>query len=179
MDSAISNALKRREELASELEEIDQFLTLYRRFAGEEVGALQPSVVTVDTPAATGEQKEEEESVDADAPPSLASRKRGWSKDALRPHIEEAIRSTGKPLTRGQILRALDAKEIPVGGGYDRSKNMGTIMWRLRDRFVSLQGFGYWFRNEPYPPADYPGDELNTPESITETLTAPQEHGDE
>ena len=47
---------------------------------------------------------------------------------------------------------------------------MGTIMWRLREHFVNLPGFGYWLRDHPYPLADYDPNDLNSPEAIDYTL---------
>ena len=45
---------------------------------------------------------------------------------------------------------------------------MGTVMWRLKDQFVNLEGRGYWPRDIPtkgYDPSD-----ANSPEAIAHTL---------
>lgn len=159
MDSALSNALRSRDkllkrlaEIQRQLETVDHFLSLYERFNT----SPQFELPDMDKPLVeTVEQKGVEQIEDVAEVPATPLRKRGMSREALRPHIREALKQAGKPLTRGQLLRAMDQREIPVGGATDRSKNMGTIMWRLKDEFVNLDGFGYWPISEPYQPAGY------------------------
>jgi hypothetical protein len=89
-------------------------------------------------------------------PPSTPpTTSKGLSREQLRPHIEAVIREAGKPLTRGNLLKKLDQRGTPVGGEADRAKNMGTIMWRLKDQFINLPGYGYWIKGEPCPAAGY------------------------
>ena len=57
-------------------------------------------------------------------------------------------------MTRGQIVTALHERHIAVGGT-DAGKNIGTIMWRLRDVFVNLDGRGYWPIDLSYEKAGY------------------------
>lgn len=154
MDKVISNALKRRSALRSELAEIERFLQLYNQFKG--LDASQPEFLT--NGEAFPEEREEnrvgsEAERQVPAPPSEPIK--GLGRAELAPHIEAVIREAGKPLTRGVLLRKLDARGTPVGGEADRAKNMGTIMWRLKDRFVNLPGYGYWLRNEAYDAAQY------------------------
>jgi hypothetical protein len=160
MDSAVSNALKRREEIREELSEIERFLKLYDKFkepSARSQGVLELRGVRVESPS---EQNEES------SPPVP---RRGWTREMLRPHLRSVILAAGRPLTRSGLLKALDEREIHVGGT-NRSKNMGTIMWRLSNDFVSLEGFGYWPRDTAYPPASYDPEDLNSPEAITHTL---------
>jgi hypothetical protein len=42
--------------------------------------------------------------------------------------------------------------------GKEPEKILSTSMWRMQDRFVLLQGFGYWLRDQPYAPAKYQPD---------------------
>ena len=46
-------------------------------------------------------------------------------------------------MTRSEIVQAFADAGITIGGE-DQGKNMGTMMWRLKDRFTNLEGFGYW-----------------------------------
>jgi hypothetical protein len=55
------------------------------------------------------------------------------------------------------MLTALAAKGYPVPGT-DPSKNLGTIMWRLQDKFVNINGHGFWIRGKAYLPANYTGE---------------------
>lgn len=168
MDSAVFNAMKRREELREELGEVERFLKLYNKFktsASPVQTALELHGVNIERDGEQTESGEPQvEEVTVAAPP-----RRGWTREMLRPQIRSTILAAGRPLTRTAILKALDERDIPVGGS-DRSKNMGTILWRLNGDFVSLEGFGYWPRNEPYPPAGYDPDDLNSPEAIAHTL---------
>ena len=53
-------------------------------------------------------------------------------------------------MTRGQINDALEKRGVIVPGK-DRSRYVGTIMWRNRDTFESVEGRGYWLKGEPVP----------------------------
>ena len=175
MDRALANAHKRRSELRRELELVESFISLYERFA-EDVSSNQASLPLARTPVfapPVAVQTESEGASDAELHRDLkpANRpSRGLSREELRPLIAEELKAAGKPLTRGQILRRLDAKGIPVGGEADRAKNMGTILWRLKDSFVNLPNLGYWLKDQAYPPAEYDPDDLNSPDFIQRTL---------
>lgn len=65
-----------------------------------------------------------------------------------------AILGHGRPMTRSQIVASLEARGISVGG-VDKQRNMGTIMWRFRDKFVNIPHQGYWPADTPCPAVDY------------------------
>lgn len=155
MDRALANAMKRRDELRAEIAEIEHFLSLYNRFSASGGGEEAPSQA----------EKSEEQKGAESAPATRADgdggesetpavRQRGWPKERLKPYIKAAIATAERPLTRGELLRAMQRENIPVGGT-DQSKNMGTILWRLKDDFVNLDGYGYWPRELDYEPAGY------------------------
>ena len=52
-------------------------------------------------------------------------------------------------MKRGPLVRAMEERSIPVAGK-DKAKNLGTILWRHLDQFVSLEGLGYWPRDKRY-----------------------------
>lgn len=182
MDPVIQNAIRRRSELRNELRDIDKFLELYQQFKGRR----HPRQMTMDVdapPVDSGEQIEDERTNQpTDLPTSEVSgaddEAPGLTRQELRPHILAAILDAGKPLTRGQLLQRLDARKARVGGKYDRSKNMGTILWRLRDDFVNLQGRGYWPRGLPFPEAGYDPADPNSPEANDHALRQSQPAGD-
>lgn len=154
MDRVISNAVKRRTELREELQEVEKFLELYEKFKGTEstqaamnFSASEAEHIVTDS---TERHATNIEAVAGINPPA-----RGLPREMLRPHIRDAIMEAGRPLTRTELLNAMDRKKIPVGGTSNRAKNMGTILWRLRDDFVSLENMGYWPRTLAYPPANY------------------------
>jgi hypothetical protein len=73
----------------------------------------------------------------------------------LSPHevasaASEALLAVGRPLKRGQLVRELEKRNIPLAGK-DKNKNLGTILWRHEHMFVSLPGLGYWPRGAPLP----------------------------
>jgi hypothetical protein len=82
-------------------------------------------------------------------PPALPQRVRG----ALSPEqIARAARDTllelGRPMKRGALARAMEARQIPLAGK-DKSKNLGTILWRHPAMFVTLDKLGYWPKDVP------------------------------
>jgi len=150
MDQAVTNAMARREALKLELAEIEQFLQLYERFT-QRVG------VPDSLPRSMAEQNEDISSPEADQP-EASPRAPKLNRLQLIPHIREVILEAEKPLTRGVLLRKLTQRGIHIGGEYDRAKNMGTIMWRLREHFINLRGWGYWPRDLAFNRADYEPD---------------------
>ncbi|MEO8757062.1 MAG: hypothetical protein ABI398_04835 [Devosia sp.] len=41
---------------------------------------------------------------------------------------------------------------------------LGTMVWRARERFANIKGYGYWFADQPYAAADYePSDDNSSP----------------
>lgn len=55
----------------------------------------------------------------------------------------ETLIEHGRPMKRGELVKALEAREVPLAGK-DKNKNLGTILWRHASMFVSLDGLGYW-----------------------------------
>ncbi|PWB83516.1 MAG: hypothetical protein C3F11_06190 [Methylocystaceae bacterium] len=82
-----------------------------------------------------------------------ASRKR--PRGILPPEdVAAAVRATllevGRPMKRGELVAELMSRQIPLSGK-DKNKNLGTIIWRHPQHFVSLEGLGYWVRDVPLP----------------------------
>ena len=126
-DRAYRNALKRRDELKKELVEVEHFIEMYQQFMNYHAG-----------PMGDGGPLRSSVSVR----PSMRTRRR-MSREEMAPIIKDVLIEHGRPMTRGPLVEALAAKNIPIAGT-DPSKNMGTIMWRLRGRFINIEGEGYW-----------------------------------
>jgi len=62
--------------------------------------------------------------------------------------VERIIRESGRPMTRGEIVEALDRRDVEIPGG-DKARYIGTIMWRQKSTFLNIEGAGYWLRSEP------------------------------
>lgn len=60
------------------------------------------------------------------------------------------LEEIGKPLKRGQLVREFEKRGMTVPGK-DKSKNLGTIMWRHQGLIVSIPKFGYWSKDIPLP----------------------------
>ena len=71
---------------------------------------------------------------------------------------KDALLENKAPMKRGKLARALTSQGVPLAGK-DISKNLGTILWRHSDEFVSLPSLGYWVKGVPlegvYNPATY------------------------
>ncbi|TPL94768.1 hypothetical protein [Mesorhizobium sp. B2-3-10] len=92
----------------------------------------------------------------ATTPPSKRADRptRNLPKSRMEPVVRALIAEQQKPMTRTQIAEALELKGIPVAGA-DPNKAIGTILWRMRDKFVNLLGWGYWPIEEDFAPAAY------------------------
>lgn len=63
-------------------------------------------------------------------------------------HVREALLAAGRPMKRGALVKELENRGVPLVGK-DKNKNLGTILWRHPDQFVSLDGLGYWVKDVP------------------------------
>ena len=154
-EQAYQNALRRRDDLQreidryrAEVEQINSFLELCAHFAGMEEGAAQRSL-----PAVGANRLSQ---------PVGDKRRRRLttvSGMALLPHIRRAILETGRPIPRGAIVQALEARGIRVGGkGKNPAAYIGTVMWRASNKadspFIGL-AMGYWPRDVACAAAGY------------------------
>lgn len=159
MTDALGNALAKRDKLERELANvqieiarIDAWVAMYREFSedGERGGTV------ADNPDA-----------DTLSSPDVADSGFRMTRAKARPIIREIIVDNGAPMQRGALLEALDRNGTPVGGR-EPSNNLGTMMWRMKDTFINLEGFGYWPVDLPYEPAAYLPQEPLPPEEQNE-----------
>ena len=68
--------------------------------------------------------------------------------------VASIIDARGQPVPRNYIYAALEDEGIKIKGT-DPKMVLSTILWRLKSRFVRLKGYGYWFVDRDYEPADY------------------------
>lgn len=151
-DDAYHNALAKKARLIKELEEVNSFLKMYQKFApkGATVTPTEGSASALDHHSVVdnGTQYPIHRGVPLPG-------KRESTPERFAPIIHGLIRGAGRPIPRGELVNRLSDNGTPVPGK-DKSKNLGTIMWRLQDRFVNLAGHGYWIKGEPFPLANYP-----------------------
>ena len=131
-DPRYKEAIKRRAELHDELRRIQEelraledFIGLYERLVGSAGGQPRPE---------NGRPRLRERNI---LPPRRLA-------DLAR----EIILERGRPMTRSELVEAIESRGFPLAGK-DKSKNLGTILWRFNDRFVNIEGRGYWPRDIP------------------------------
>ena len=132
-DDVLDRLLRRRGELVSQLQRVDDAIRALRD-AAELVGDERASSLrvpsTVEREAATQPETRERNIV----PPADIAK-----------YAREILLDFGQPMKRGRLVRALESKGFPLAGT-DKNKNLGTILWRHRDQFVNLPNLGYWPR---------------------------------
>lgn len=122
----IEKARKRAEELEAELKKLREFIAVYDALEG---GA-------------------DEIFSDSTAPQTEKGRKKTGSRpETIVRFAENWIKEIGEPMTRTELVEAAEHNGLTVGGS-DKSKNMGTILWRS-DRFYNIDGRGYWPKDAP------------------------------
>jgi hypothetical protein len=78
-------------------------------------------------------------------------RTRGARPDEIAMIMERVIRERGEPLTRGQIVEVLEARDVVIPA-VDKSRYIGTLAWRHKSTFMNIDGRGYWLRDAGMPP---------------------------
>lgn len=135
MDELLRQAYERRERLRRELALVDNLISDYER---------------LESTAAATSSENYELSFDSR---STRGRSRTSAADltAIYKAAEALILKAGKPLSRSDLLRRLEANGFQFPGR-DKVKVFGTNLWRSK-RFVSLKGLGYWPEAHPLPAA--------------------------
>lgn len=131
MDELLQRALERRDELRNELEAIDRFIASYQQIRSRHVP---------DTKS---------ESQGTLFPAQSLRAKRAAIVAEMMDEIEQAILTSGKPMTRSQLLNHVIKAGFEIEGG-DKAKVLGTNIWRS-SRFHNLKGAGYWPKSRDVP----------------------------
>lgn len=76
------------------------------------------------------------------------SRRRGAKPDEIAHTVQRIIGEVGKPMTRGQLVQALERRDVQLQAA-DKARYIGTIVWRHKSIFVNIEGRGYWLRGMP------------------------------
>lgn len=163
-DTAVSRAEARKEALEQDIErcrleiercqaevrDIDTFLAMYTRFAGDEGMNEAPQGSEADHPHA--ESSPDEARVEDGYSPS--SNNIHVSQEQFESDARKLLIENGRPMKRGQLIKRFHSNGLRVGGN-DEAKNFGTKIWKARDRFVNISGEGYWPRDIDCPAVDY------------------------
>jgi hypothetical protein len=133
MDELLQKAIERRDKLRAELEAVDRFIASY---------AVLQDAMRGDEPLFK---------LHDDVPPPKSKAQHAATVKAALDDAIRMIRDEGKPLTRGELVRRLEAAGHQLEGA-DKNKVLGTNMWRS-GRFINIKGVGYWPKGTPVPQA--------------------------
>lgn len=155
-DEIIRRLLKRREAALRELQRVDELIKLYQEVKrGEDDNEHAPTVSNL----LFGHP------VDENVRPHQLRRTPRFSPgQKVRPRevgpiARRLMLDNGRPMTRTELLEALKESGVQLAGS-DEARYLGTIMWRLRDEFINIEGHGYWPRDIPCESVGYvPGDD--------------------
>ena len=151
MPTPLENAERRLAELRREIARVEQFIRDYHEFsAGYAAGTvlLNPSL---DNGGIEGNVSSE----DGNQPVDNSTRRK-VRPDEIAQLIERVIREVGRPMTRGQLVEALERRDVDLPAA-DKARYIGTIIWRHKSIFVNVKGLGYYLRNMPQQGAPVAG----------------------
>ena len=133
MDQVIEKAQKRLADIEAEAAQLRAFIHMYNELAGEQRGVTTPRIV----------------SAVAMAVPARAFAGGGPTVTIVKATPSEIVEASKalmqekqRPLTRSELVRFLTLRGLKIAGT-DKSKNIGTIIWRSK-QFENVEGKGYW-----------------------------------
>lgn len=127
MDDSISKALKKKEKLQEELARVEHYIRLHNELFGSDGDSSSPQ--------STGPEPEQ-------------TRRRRGKPAEIADAAEKAIRDAGRPLQRGELVGFIEGTGIEIHSD-DKPRYIGTILWRQSERFVNVEGRGYWLVGVP------------------------------
>lgn len=139
MSEKFELAKKRLEWLRNEVKELEIFLRRWESLDG--MNAEQDE-------SWKQEPEETKQPVDKSAEKRKLSSRSGASPREIVEIMRRVIRETGRPLTRGEIVDALEARDVDLPAT-DKNRYIGTIAWRFKAFFTHIEGRGYWVADEP------------------------------
>ena len=166
MTDVLENAKQRLHVLRQEAEEIERFIAMYERFGGGTNGGH----VDVRHESVSGNLSTRNAPVDNFV--KRRNRVRGDRPDDVALFMEKVIRERGEPMTRGQLVEALELRDVAIPA-VDKPRYIGTIAWRTKGTFVNIEGRGYWLRDAGVPLM------TGTPIDHQDFREQPEEHSDE
>lgn len=152
MSDAAAAARAKIAALKAEIARLEDFLDLYAELSR----ADRPVSVDVDVIAHQGadggNETPHDRPVDNSQPVDKAATRR---RSGIRPTqiaeiMQRIIRDAGRPMTRGEIVAALEARDVQIPYE-DKARYIGTIAWRHKGIFRNIEGQGYWLSGEAIP----------------------------
>jgi reverse gyrase len=146
MATPLENARKRLAALRAEAKEIERFIEMYERFEGGNVSG--PCFSVIDHSRETYPQNSVNSLPVDNVDNSVQAERTGPRPTEIADMMERMIREVGRPMTRGEIVKAFDMRDFEIPAK-DKSRYLGTIAWRNKGKFINVNGLGYWLRNVP------------------------------
>ena len=159
-DVALANAQKRRDEIAAKINQLSQEVESLRR----EISGVDQFIATwhlyasnkVPVVGHTGSPQHSQRGALPIPPPPVSAipSPKNPSRDDVGRKAWELIGTHGRPIPRTELFMLLGKEGIHIYGK-DPEMVLSTMMWRMQEHFIRIPKFGYWKKNEPYPPANY------------------------
>jgi hypothetical protein len=149
LDETLSALRARRDRLKSQLDAISEAINKIEKI----IRALPPEAL---------------EHITASSPDIQTTQDMGSSRRAkgfIPPRdvalaAKSALLAAGRPLKRGALVAELEKRGV-ILAGTDKNKNLGTILWRHSELFVTIKKLGYWVKDIPLPGVYEPEDQAN------------------
>jgi hypothetical protein len=151
MSHAIENARKRLAEFKRQVSELERFIQMYEELEGGTDAEQSDTHVRHLNGALIGNIPVYNVPHSGDNVPRERRRKRGRPAEIVA-IVERIIREAGRPLTRGEIVEALEHRDVDIPAS-DKQRYIGTIAWRHKSVVGNVGGLGYWLTGEPLPKA--------------------------
>lgn len=149
-DTAIKNATEQKERLEKEISALERDLA-------KKKGALAQTKGFIQAWHAFVEKDFQTQFLDlGDVPVTSQTRKKPQNpkKEFVAARAAEIIASTGRPMPRAELFKALEQQDIVLKGS-NPEMVLSTMLWRCPDVVVRLPPHGYWLADRPYDPAGY------------------------
>lgn len=91
----------------------------------------------------------------------VSARGKNPSREEVGAAVEKILRKLGRPVPRTPLFEEVQSLGLTIHG-QDPEMVFSTMMWRMRDRFVRLKKYGYWFKDEPCAFARYQPEHVAT-----------------
>lgn len=155
MSDVVTKAQKKIIALQSQIAELKRFIELHRSLDATPLREIEAPVSALASLDADVDSEETDSSY-----PHIHKhdRRRSTRPTEIAETVERIIREVGRPMTRGDLVHALEKRDVKIPYG-DKARYVGTIVWRHKGLFENIEGRGYWLRGEPVPsvtPPDLP-----------------------
>lgn len=169
IDGRIKKLKQELEVLEHEADRVARFLSDWEEFANIQVAGSVDTDVSIAknsgfaTFSSADSDPDDLHSAAATSgcPKPVSARAQNPPKERVGDVVQEILQTEGKPISRETLFSMLPDHGIMLHGK-DPQMVFSTMLWRMKERFVRLQGWGYWLTDKPFAPARY------EPESVAE-----------